>query len=329
MAASNSESDTLLRLSGISKRFPGVQALDEVDFDIRPGEVVGLVGENGSGKSTLLKVIAGSHAPDAGGIEFEGRSVTLTSPAAALDLGIALIAQEVLVQPRLTVAENLLDRRAPRRFGLLDWRRLFRTAAEELDALDLPMDPRAAVGDLPLHQQQMLAIARVVRRRPRLVLFDEPTSSLTGDETEHVYTMIRALVGHGAAVVYITHRLREYFDLTDRVTILRDGRNVGVRKTSSVDEPELVRMMVGRQQVEIFERPLGKELTKVPATAEPILDVQSLTTARLSRIDLQIRPGEIVGLAGQAGSGRTSLAETLFGRWPYTAQSVLRAARSG
>lgn len=140
MAASNSESDTLLRLSGISKRFPGVQALDEVDFDIRPGEVVGLVGENGSGKSTLLKVIAGSHAPDAGGIEFEGRSVTLTSPAAALDLGIALIAQEVLVQPRLTVAENLLDRRAPRRFGLLDWRRLFRTAAEELDALDLPMD---------------------------------------------------------------------------------------------------------------------------------------------------------------------------------------------
>lgn len=318
MVASNTtQLDPLLRLTAISKRFPGVQALDDVHLDVRPGEVVGLVGENGSGKSTLLKIMAGGQAPDAGEIQFEGRPVSLTSPAAALDLGIALIAQEIMVQPRLTVAENLLDGRAPRRFGLVDWRRLMRTASEELDALDLPMDPAATAGDLPLHQQQMLAIARVVRRRPRVVLFDEPTSSLTGEESDHVYAMIRTLSAQGAAVVYITHRLREYFDLTDRVTVLRDGRNVGTRDTSEIDEPELVRMMVGRQQVEIFERPAGKDHETVASTV-PALEVQELNSTCLAGVDLKIHAGEIVGIAGQAGSGRTSLAETLFGRWPYT-----------
>jgi ribose transport system ATP-binding protein len=299
------------------KRFPGVQALDAVDLEVGPGEVLGVVGENGSGKSTLLKILAGSCTPDEGRIEFQGKPVTLSSPAAALDLGVALIAQEVHVQPRLTVAENLLDGRAPRRVGLIDWRQLVRTAREELDELELSMDPLALVGDLPLHQQQMLAIARVVRRRPRVVLFDEPTSSLTPEETQHVYTLIRRLTADGAAVVYITHRLREYHDLTDRVTVLRDGRNVGVRTTSDVDEPELVRMMVGRPQGAIFERPGAKDDESF-ADSACALEVTGLTSRCLSGVDLQVRSGEIVGIAGQAGSGRTSLAETLFGRWPHT-----------
>jgi ribose transport system ATP-binding protein len=309
--------DTLLRMTAVSKRFPGVQALDGVHLDVGRGEVVGLVGENGSGKSTLLKVAAGRYSADAGEVWFDGQPVSCTSPAAALDLGIALIAQEVQVQPRLTVTENLLDGRAPRRLGLLDWRRAHRQAEAELAELDLPMSPAALVGDLPLHQQQMLAIARVVRRRPRLVLFDEPTSSLTGDETAHVYAMVRRLAARGAAVVYITHRLREYFDLADRVHVLRDGRDVGTRETASIDEPELVQMMVGRQQVEIFERPATKDV-EVFTDAAPALEVTALTSARLHGIDLQVRAGEIVGIAGQAGAGRTSLAETLFGRWSHS-----------
>lgn len=317
MTSRDGGAEALLRMTGVSKRFPGVHALDSVHLDVRPGEVVGLVGENGSGKSTLLKIAAGRYAADAGEVWFDGRSVSHASPAAALDLGIALIAQEVQVQPHLTVAENLLDGRAPRRLGLLDWRRANRQAEQELAELELPLDPTTLAGDLPLHQQQMLAIARVVRRRPRLVLFDEPTSSLTGDETEHVYAMIRSLAHAGAGVVYITHRLREYFDLTDRVAVLRDGRDVGTRDTSSVDESELVRMMVGRQQVAIFERPAVKDAEDV--TEAPLaLEVSGLTSARLSDVDLRLRAGEIVGIAGQAGAGRTSLAETLFGRWPHS-----------
>ncbi|WP_418062414.1 sugar ABC transporter ATP-binding protein [Pimelobacter simplex] len=317
MTSTDGGSDLLLRMTAVSKRFPGVQALDGVHLDVRRGEVVGLVGENGSGKSTLLKIAAGRHAADAGELWFDGRPRSGLSPATALDLGIALIAQEVQVQPRLTVAENLLDGRPPRRLGLIDWRRANRAAERELAELDLPLSPTALVGELPLHQQQMLAIARVVRRQPRLVLFDEPTSSLTGEETEHVYAMIRGLAERGAGVVYITHRLREYFDLTDRVTVLRDGRDVGVRETASVDEAELVRMMVGRQQVAIFERPAAKD-TENLTEAPPVLEVSGLSSARLAGVDLQVRAGEILGIAGQAGAGRTSLAETLFGRWPHT-----------
>ncbi|MDQ6522885.1 sugar ABC transporter ATP-binding protein [Nocardioides sp. LHD-245] len=317
MTSTSGGGDVLLRMAGVSKRFPGVQALDGVHLDVRRGEVVGLVGENGSGKSTLLKIAAGRYAADAGEVWFDGRSVSHASPAAALDLGIALIAQEVQVQPRLTVAENLLDGRPPRRLGLVDWRRANRQAEHELAELELPLSPTMLVGDLPLHQQQMLAIARVVRRRPRLILFDEPTSSLTGDEAGHVYAMIRSLAQRGAGVVYITHRLREYFDLTDRVTVLRDGRDVGTRETATVDEVELVRMMVGRQQVAIFERPAAKD-TEDLTDAPTALEVSGLSSSRLADVDLRVRAGEIVGIAGQAGAGRTSLAETLFGRWPHT-----------
>ncbi|WPB90135.1 sugar ABC transporter ATP-binding protein [Streptomyces malaysiensis] len=317
MKATNRKTDSLLHLRGITKRFPGVQALDGVDLEVRSGEVLGLVGENGSGKSTLLKIAAGHQNADAGEIVLDGRPVSLAGPADALNRGIALIAQEISVQPQLTVAENLLDGRLPRRAGLIDWRRMHRQTEAELRELDLDLSPHTMVGALPLHQQQMLSIARVVRRRPRLVLFDEPTSSLTADEVKHVYAMIHSLRAAGSAVVYITHRLREYFDLADRVVVLRDGRTVATREIVGVDEQELVRLMVGREQVQIFQRPAQKDHGDFESAALR-LEARGITSARLADIDLDVRAGEIVGVAGQAGSGRTSLAETLFGRWPYS-----------
>ncbi|WP_432991998.1 sugar ABC transporter ATP-binding protein [Dactylosporangium sp. CA-233914] len=311
----------LLHVEGICMRFPGVQALEDVRLTVRPGEVLGLVGENGSGKSTLLKILAGRYSPDSGEVYVDGQRVSIANPAHALRLGIALVAQEVLIQPELTVAENLLDGRMPRRAGLVRWRETRRLAQEELESLGLALDPAVVTGRLPLHQQQMLAIARVVRRRPRLALFDEPTSSLTAQEASTVHAMIRQLRAMGTAAVYITHRLQDYFEVTDRVAVLRDGRNVATEQTRDVDEHGLVQLMVGRQQTGLFQRPATRNHRPEHQTTDggppAALQVAALHTDHLQNINLTVRPGEILGIAGQAGSGRTSLAETLFGRWPY------------
>jgi ABC-type sugar transport system ATPase subunit len=308
----------IIAATGIAKRYPGVRALDDVDVAVRPGEVVGLAGENGSGKSTLLKVLAGRVAPDAGRLAVDGEAVSFASPAAALDAGIALVAQEVLVQEDLSIAENLLEGRMPRRrLGLIDWRAANARAREVLASVGLGhAQPSWPARRLALHDQQMLAIAKVVLRRPRVVLFDEPTSSLTGEEVQRLYAMIAELKAAGTAVVYITHRLHEYFDLADRLVVLRDGRLVAEEVTADVDEATLVERMVGRRLAQLFERPAEKDAAR--PTATPMLEVEGLTTRRLHGVDLRVAAGEIVAIAGQAGSGRTSLAETLFGQWSYT-----------
>ncbi len=306
----------VVSVRGVTKQFPGVRALDDVRLEIWPGEVLGLVGENGSGKSTLLKIVAGRYRPDAGEVMVAGLALDSASPAQALDRGIALVAQEIQIQPHLSVTENLFDRQLPRRRGRIDWRRAHDQAEGELRELGLDIAARTTAGTLPLHQQQMLSIARVVRRKPAVVLLDEPTSSLTAEETEVVYRMIRGLKEAGSAVVYITHRLREYFDLTDRVAVLRDGRNVMDAPTASLDEVELVHRMVGRELTDLFARP--DRASAAQGDDRPAaLRISGLTTDRVIDVDLEVRPGEIVGIAGQAGSGRTSLVETLFGKWSY------------
>ncbi len=317
MSAVSETTPPLLRAGGICKRYPGVRALDDVGLELRAGEAVGLVGENGSGKSTLLKVLAGRIAPDAGAIELDGKPVRWSSPARALDGGVALIAQEVHVQDELSVAENLLGQRLPRRrLGAIDWRAAARSAREILDAVGLShVSPSLRTGRLALHDQQMLSIAKVVWRRPRVALFDEPTSSLTAAEIERLYAMIARLRAGGTAIVYITHRLQEYFDLTDRVVVLRDGQLAATCATTELDENGLVERMVGRRLVRLFERPAEKDAAR-PARPTA-LRVEQLTTSTLRGIDLEVAAGEIVGVAGQAGSGRSSLAGTLFGQWPY------------
>jgi ribose transport system ATP-binding protein len=308
----------VLAATQIAKAYPGVQALDGVGISLVPGEVVGLVGENGSGKSTLLKILAGREVPDAGTLEVDGRPAAFRAPAEALRHGIALIAQEVHVQDDLSVGENLLEGRMPRRaLGLIDWPAVNAQAREILERVGLGhISPRTPARTLALHDQQMLAIAKVVHRRPRVALFDEPTSSLTPAEVARLYTMIEQAKRDGCAIVYITHRLHEYFDLTDRLVVLRDGRLVAEHATSELDEPGLVQLMVGRKLEQIFERSTGPRAR----SERTVLEVEGLTTRTLRGIDLDVAAGEIVGIAGQAGSGRSSLAGTLFGRWPYAGE---------
>ncbi|MDW5597069.1 sugar ABC transporter ATP-binding protein [Conexibacter stalactiti] len=340
MSATDATAPPLLRATGITKRYPGVRALDGVALELRNGEAVGLVGENGSGKSTLLKILAGRIAPDEGTIEIDGAPVRWSSPARALDSGIALIAQEVHVQDELSVAENLLGQQLPRRrFGAIDWSAAARSARELLDSIGLAhVSPTLRTGRLSLHDQQMLSIAKVVRLRPRVALFDEPTSSLTAAEIERLYAMIAQLRAGGTAIVYITHRLQEYFDLTDRVVVLRDGQLVAESATTEIDENGLVERMVGRRLVRLFERPAEKDAERPPRPTA--LRVRGLTTRTLRGIDLEVAAGEIVGIAGQAGCGRSSLAGTLFGQWPYDGEiavdgapvalgSAARAVRAG
>lgn len=307
---------SLIEARGVSRAFPGVLALDDVSFTVQPGESVGLVGENGSGKSTLLKILAGRLPPSRGKLFVDGDATELRTPTDALRRGIALVAQEIQVQDDLSIAENLFGREMPKRAGFIDWSRASSDARGILQRAGLGhISPTTRAGSLALHDQQMISILKVVERKPRLVLFDEPTSSLTSEEVARLYTLIEGLRQAGAAVVYITHRLHEYFDLTDRLVVLRDGRIVADQRTADVDEAQLVRQMVGRDVARLFERPKGKDDAR--PNVPPVLEVSGLRTRSLKGIDLQVRPGEIVGVAGQAGSGRTSLACTLFGRWGY------------
>ncbi len=299
-------------MRGVTKRFPGVVALDGVDFALRRGEIHGVAGENGSGKSTLMKVLAGSYEADKGEVELGGRPVSFSSPSAALRSGVALIAQEVLVHPDLSVAENLLFNRTPRRrWGGIDWPRTNAAAAEVLARLRLDVRPSRRLGTLPLHQQHMIAIGKMVERQPDVLILDEPTSSLAQSEVETLYKLIREMRDGGTAIVYITHRLREYFDLADRVTVLRDGRLVETRPIGDLDETELVKLMVGRELTSIFHRP--DDRVAPPAEAPPALRIRGFRSRKLRGIDLDVKRGEIVGVAGQAGAGRSTLARTLFG----------------
>jgi ABC-type sugar transport system ATPase subunit len=298
----------LLRLEGIDKAFPGVQALRGVSLTLRAGEVHALVGENGSGKSTLTKVATGEYQPDDGEILFEGRRVHFRTPAESISLGISAIAQEIPLVPQLAIAENVLLGRIPTRRGVIDWPTANRHATEVLAKLDAShLDPRRLVGTLPLDLQQIVSIGRALSMDSKVLIFDEATSSLTDDEVEALFRVIRGLRARDVGVIFITHRLKEIYSIADVVTVLRDGALIGTLPIADAPEATLTRMMVGRELGDYYHK-------REVARGRVVLDVRGLEHhGSPEPLNLTLHAGEIVGLAGLVGAGRSDFLATLFG----------------
>ena len=244
----------LLRMELITKRFPGVLALDEVSFEVLPGEAHGLLGENGAGKSTLLKILSGAYQPDAGSIELGGKKVVLHKPLDAQQQGIVTIYQEFNLIPTMTVAENMFLRREPGKGPFVSWARMRAETAKVLRHLDLDIDPMTPVSDLSVGEQQMIEIARALSMDSRIVVMDEPTSALTEHEVERLFRIIRTLKERGLSIIFVTHRLHEVMGICDRVTVLRDGRRVGAGKVGELVIDDFIKMMVGRSSAAVHAR---------------------------------------------------------------------------
>jgi len=300
--------DVILEVKDITKTFPGVTALDKVSFDIRPGEVHALVGENGAGKSTLMKVLAGLHRPDGGKIVYQGRPTQVSGPLDARQKGILLIHQELSLSPELSVAENIyLGAWPTNRFGVLRKRELRRNAQAALSALGCGFGPDVRVGTLSVAMQQMVEIARAEAFSANIVIFDEPTASLTDTEKEQLFHTIRDLRARGVGIVYISHKMDEIFDITDRITVLRDGQVQGTVETPETDLNQITRMMIGRTLDSYFvkaEKRFGDEVLRVEGLGKHGL---------FSDVSFSVREGEVLGLYGLVGAGRSEVVETIFG----------------
>ncbi|MET1006755.1 MAG: sugar ABC transporter ATP-binding protein [Propionibacteriaceae bacterium] len=304
----------ILQMTGIRKTFPGVVALDGVDFSLRPGEVHALMGENGAGKSTLIKVLTGVYGIDAGDIRLDGAPVRFGGPLQAQQAGISTVYQEVNLCANLSVAENIFIGREPRRFGKIRWSEMRRRSAELLAGLDLHLDVAAPLSTYSLAIQQMVAIARAVDVSAKVLILDEPTSSLDASEVERLFEVMRNLKRDGVAILFISHFLDQVYAVADRMTVLRNGTLIGEYATAELTQMQLITKMIGKE-LTVLER-LEKEPREVTAGAprEPVIEARELTrTGAIAPFDLTIRGGEIVGLAGLLGSGRTELARLLFG----------------
>jgi simple sugar transport system ATP-binding protein len=302
----------LLSLRGLGKRFPGVIALDGVDFTVQAGEIHALLGENGAGKSTLIKVLTGVHPADAGEIRLAGRLLRADSPKDAERAGISTVYQEVNLVPSLSVAENIGLGRQPGRFGFLNWRALRRHAREVLARVGLRCDPDAELGSLSLAVQQMVAIARALDLRARLLILDEPTASLDEQEVADLFAVMRRLRGEGLGIVFVTHFLDQVYAVCDRITVLRNGALVGAYAVSELPRLALIGKMLGREIAAL--PPAPPAAAAGPGAAVPVLAARGLARrGALHPLDLEIRRGEVVGLAGLLGSGRTETARLLFG----------------
>jgi rhamnose transport system ATP-binding protein len=310
--------NTLLRATNISKSFAGVHALKAVSFELRAGEVHALVGENGAGKSTLIKIITGAHQADEGNLEVNGRVVEANDPVLSRTLGIAAIYQQPALFPDLTVAENIaLGLEPGGAWRRIRWGRRRLRALELLERVGAAIDPDAVVQDLTMPEQQLVEIARALGADARILIMDEPTSSLSEREVERLLRVVRDLRGHGVGIIYISHRLDELFQVADRVTVLRDGCTVATRRMAEVDRAELIRLMVGREITAVFPKqtvPLG----------ETVLELRDVgcEDSGVRGVNLGVRAGEIVGLAGLVGAGRTELARILFGLTPADAGEI-------
>lgn len=309
MPEKSEQGDPILRMEGIEKEFSGIRALDGVDFDLRAGEVHALIGENGAGKSTLMNVLAGRFDDYRGRIVINGRERRIHDPRQARAMGIAVIYQDLSLVPNLTVAENIMlgEERAGRWTRRIDRAAVVAGAREIIDYLGFDLDPLAPVEGLGTARQCLVEIAGAVRRNVNILVFDEPTASLGHDDVEKLFRVIRDLKSRGLGMVYISHRLAELPAIADRVTVLRDGRKVGVREIEETRISDLTRMMLGHDLAEVFP-------AKTNRPGEPILAVESLTRpGSFEKISFELCEGEILGIAGLVGSGRTEIVRALFG----------------
>ena len=306
----------ILRVEGVSKRYGGVHALEQVNFDLRYGEVHALVGENGAGKSTLIKVLGGIIPRNEGRIVFEGKEVDFHRPIDALHAGIAIIHQELSMMPSLTVIENMYMGRMPSRLGVVNWRDLERRTRAAMAVIDLHVDPYAAVRDLTISQRQMIEIARALSVDAKLIIMDEPNSSLTQSESERLFEVIETLKTRGIAIIYVSHKIEEVLRISDRITVLRDGRYVGTVDRQEATEQRIIGMMVGRE----LDRTLFSAPDKI---GEVLLDVRNLTGSRFEHVTFQVRTGEIVAFSGLVGAGRSEVASAIFGADRFTGGEII------
>jgi ribose transport system ATP-binding protein len=305
-----SDSTPLLSMSGISKNYGGVRALEDVSFQARRGSIHALLGENGAGKSTLIKVLSGVVQPNSGTIELDGKPVHFANPQEANDLGISCIFQELSLLPDMSVADNISITRPPRKFGLIDYRTQRQLAEEALARVGgESIDPMATVSDLSLSRRQMVEIAKALARNPKILILDEATSALTAADVEKVFTMLHRLRSEGMSIIYISHRMHEIAELADTCTVYRNGQKVETFKAGTKSDNAIVEMMIGREYDSVFPPKVEKNLD-----VAPILKMRDFAWGNeLNGIDLEIRPGEIVGLGGLDGQGQRQLQLGLFG----------------
>jgi ribose transport system ATP-binding protein len=299
---------TVLEMRHIRKTFPGVVALDDVDFELRRGEVHILLGENGAGKSTLMKILSGAYQKSEGQVVLDGAEVEIKNPKHAQTLGISTIYQEFNLIPHLPIGENIFLGREPVRFGgVIDQRAILQEAKSALSSLGLTLNPRTLVKELRVAEQQMVEVAKALSLDARILIMDEPTAALTEHEIAELFATIRRLKDKGVSIVYISHRMEELFEIGDRVTVLRDGRSVGTYDVREISKSELIRLMVNRELTELFPK---EHATRGPE----VLRVESLSTkSGLKDISFSLHKGEVLGIAGLLGAGRTELARAIFG----------------
>ncbi|WP_152044744.1 sugar ABC transporter ATP-binding protein [Aureimonas psammosilenae] len=309
--------DYLLEVDGVRKVFPGVVALDNVQFRVRRGTVHALMGENGAGKSTLMKIIAGVYTPDGGEFRLRGQQIRLKGPLDALENGIAMIHQELNLMPFMTVAENIWIRREPKnRLGFVDHGELRRRTEKLFKELSIDIDPDVETQTLSIASRQMVEIAKAVSYESDVLIMDEPTSALTDREVEHLFRIVRHLRAQGKGIVYITHKMDELAQIADEVSIFRDGKYIGTEDAKTVTRDDIIRMMVGRELTQMFP----KEEARI---GEVVLKVEGLSLGRVFQdVSFDLRAGEILGLAGLVGSGRSNIAEALFGVTPATSGTI-------
>ncbi|MDI7383814.1 galactofuranose ABC transporter, ATP-binding protein YtfR [Cronobacter dublinensis] len=309
----NDNHQEILRTEGLSKTFPGVKALNHVDFSLRRGEIMALLGENGAGKSTLIKALTGVYQPDGGTIYLGGEAVRPRNTAHAQQLGIGTVYQEVNLLPNMSVADNLFIGREPRRFGLLCRKEMEQRATALLESYGFHLDVREPLNRFSVAMQQIVAICRAIDLSARVLILDEPTASLDAKEVDMLFTLMRQLRAQGVSLVFVTHFLDQVYEVTDRITVLRNGKFVGTRETAELPQIELVKMMLGRELESNALQRAGRTLL----SEKPVAAFQDYgKKGVIAPFSLEVLPGEIVGLAGLLGSGRTETAEVIFGVHP-------------